>query len=108
MDPTQISAVVIMVGAAVAAVVWLRTSQTAAAAARMNGMMMRFGLDYGMSARGDRRTITSLEEARRRCRRCPREDLCDRWLAGDVKGDNGFCPNGQIFRLLSEADGPVD
>lgn len=108
MDPVQISFAVVMVGVAIASVVWLQTSQAAASAKRMKGMMMRLGLDYGMATGADRRAVTIVQEARRRCRKCPREDLCDRWLAGKVKGDNSFCPNMQTFRLLSEAGGRID
>ena len=42
-----------------------------------------------------------LKTAQRRCRRCPREDLCDRWLAGEAPGSNAFCPNAQTFRILA-------
>ena len=31
---------------------------------------------------------------------CRSEDLCDGWLAGNVEGDNSFCPNARIFRVL--------
>jgi hypothetical protein len=34
---------------------------------------------------------------RARCRRCPVEDVCERWLAGELEGDNGFCPNANVF-----------
>lgn len=102
MDPTQISAAVIMVGTAAAAIVWLHSSQTAASARRMKGMMTRVGLDYGTDALAEPRTKAIVQQARRRCMRCACEDLCDRWLAGEVKGDNTFCPNRQIFRHLTE------
>lgn len=35
---------------------------------------------------------------RTRCRSCPAEALCERWLAGEVEGDNLFCPNAPTFR----------
>lgn len=105
MGPTQISVAAMMVGVAVAAIAWLQSSQAAASTRRMKGMMTRLGLDHGTAALGDPRTVAIAKEARRRCRRCPCEDLCDRWLAGKVKGDNSFCPNMQTFRLLTEAGG---
>ncbi len=105
MGPTQISVAIIMVGVAVAIIVWLQSSQAAASARRMMGMMTRVGLDPGTATRGDPRTMAIRKEARRRCRRCPREDLCDRWLAGKVDGGNTFCPNAQTFRILTEASG---
>jgi hypothetical protein len=105
MGPTQISSAIIMVGVAVAIIVWLQSSQAAASGRRMMGMMTRAGLDPGAATLGGPRTMAIRKEARRRCRRCPREDLCDRWLAGKVKGGNTFCPNAQTFRILTGASG---
>jgi hypothetical protein len=105
MGPTEISVAIIMVGVAVAIIVWLLSSQATASTRRMMGMMTRFGLNPGTVTLGDTQTTVIIKEARRRCRRCPREGLCDRWLAGKVKGDNTFCPNAQTFRILTEASG---
>ena len=105
MGPIQISVAIIMVGVAFAGIVWLQSSQAAASAKRMMGMMTRVGLDAGTATLGDPQTMAIRKAARRRCRRCPREDLCDRWLAGKVKGGNTFCPNAQTFRILTEASG---
>ena len=105
MGPIQISVAIIMVGVALAIIVWLRSSQEAASAKRMMGMMTRVGLDPGTATLGDPRVMATRKEARRRCMRCPREDLCDRWLAGEVEGDNAFCPNAQAFRALAGASG---
>ncbi len=105
MGPTQISVAIIMVGVAVAIIVWLQSSQAAASAKRMRGMMMRVGLKPGIATLGEPPTMAIIEEARRRCRRCPREGLCDRWLAGEVEGGNTFCPNAQTFDILTEASG---
>lgn len=41
------------------------------------------------------------EAARLRCRKCRAEDLCERWLAGKVPGDNSFCPNARLFRSMA-------
>ncbi len=105
MGPTQISVAIVMVAVAVASIVWLQTSEAAASARRMMGMMTRVGLGAETARLGDPRTMAIRKEARRRCRRCPRGDLCDRWLAGKVEGDNAFCPNAQTFRVLSGASG---
>ncbi len=105
MGPTQISVAIIMPGVAVASIVWLRSSQLAASARRMMGMMTRVGLNPETAMLGDPRTMVIIKEARRRCRRCPREGLCDRWLAGEVEGGNTFCPNAQTFDILTEASG---
>ncbi len=107
MDPTQISVAIIMVGVAVAIVVWLQSSQAAASARRMMGMMTRVGLNRGTVTLGDARTMAIIKEARHRCRRCPREDFCDRWLAGEVEGDNTFCLNAQTLPILAGTSGPT-
>jgi hypothetical protein len=105
MGPTQIGVAIIMVGVAVAIIVWLQFNQAAASARRMMDMMTHVGLDPETATLGDPRTMALIKEARHRCRRCPREGLCDRWLAGKVEGGNTFCPNAQAFRVLTEASG---
>ncbi len=105
MDPTQISVAIIMVGVAVGSIVWIHSSMAADSAKRTMGMMKRIGLDP--ATLGDAQTMTIGKEVRRRCRRCPREDLCERWLAGKVKGGNTFCPNAETFRILGGASAPT-
>jgi hypothetical protein len=65
---------------------------------RMRAMMRRAGLDPEIARYGDHEAIISA--VRRQCRRCQSEDLCERWLAGEVSGENEFCPNRQIFSYL--------
>jgi hypothetical protein len=101
MGPIQITVAIIMAGVAVAIIVWILSSQESASARRMRGMMARVGLAPGTAALDDPRNMAIGKEARRRCRRCPREDLCERWLAGEVAGNNSFCPNSRVFRFLS-------
>jgi hypothetical protein len=105
MGPTQITVAIIMVGLAVAIIMWIQSSLAAASARRMKSMMARVGLNPGPAMLRDLRTMATIKEARRRCRRCPREGLCERWLAGEVEGDNTFCPNAQIFDTLEESSG---
>ncbi len=105
MGPTQISVAILMVGVAVATIVWLQSSQAAASSRRMRGMMKRIGLNPGPAMLSDPPTVAIIKEARRRCRRCPREGLCERWLAGEVEGDNTFCLNAQTFRILAATSG---
>ncbi len=91
---------IVMVMAAVGAIVWFKRSELAITAGRMRGMMRRIGLDPGLAEAGDAETMAVLKEVRRRCGRCPREDFCDRWLAGTESGDNAFCRNASVFRTL--------
>lgn len=81
--------------------IWFLGSEAAASTRRMTGMMMRAGLNPGVATLGHRRARIIPKLARRRCGRCPREDYCDRWLAGEVEGDNAFCPNAGTFRALA-------
>ncbi len=108
MTPTQISVAIFMMGVAVACLVWLQGSLAAASAKRFMGMMMRVGLEPGTATLDDPRIKAVMKEMRHRCRRCPREGLCDRWLAGIVKGGNAFCPNAQTFGTLSGTGGCTD
>lgn len=63
---------------------------------RMSRMLRRVGLD--------RQKIEVVDaEVRSRCRRCPSEALCERWLAGEVSGDNAFCANASTFSRLKNA-----
>ena len=111
MNPTlfeamlEINVAIVMVAVTVAIFVWLQRSEAAASARRLMGMMTRVGLGPVIAAPGDPRARAIMKATRRRCRRCPREDLCERWLAGEVEGGNTFCPNAQAFHILAETGG---
>jgi len=101
MDLLQIGIAVILAGAAIAVIVWLQVSAAAASAAssrRTMAMMKHLGLDPRTVTRCDRHIG---KELGRRCMRCQHNALCDRWLAGEVKGGNTFCPNAEAFRILA-------
>ena len=72
---------------------------------RMMGMMARYRL---IGRFGNKQLKATIKEARRRCKECKHEDLCDRWLAGEVASSNSFCPNAQTFEALASADERVD
>ncbi|HJO10705.1 MAG: hypothetical protein CMQ17_08140 [Gammaproteobacteria bacterium] len=78
-----------------------------ASAGRMTRMMERVGLDSKIATRTYPQTLAHpqteaiMKQVRRRCRGCQSEGLCERWLAGAVKGDNSFCPNAETFRGLA-------
>lgn len=103
MTPAIIAFAITAVAVNVALLVWFRDSEAAASARRMTGMMARAGLGMGRATLVFARTGAILDESRRRCRRCPREDLCNRWLAGEVEGSNAFCPNARTFGMLAGA-----
>ncbi len=95
---------IFMVAVIGALFIWFLSSEATASTRRMMGMMTRAGLDPGIVTTGDPRARANLKVARRRCGRCPREDYCDRWLAGKVEGGNAFCPNVGTFGVLTEAN----
>ncbi len=101
---SQIFIATSMVAVTVATFAWFRGSEAAASARRMMGMMSRMGLDPAVAAPGDSRTSgVMMMETRRRCRGCPREDYCERWLAGEIEESIAFCPNAPTLRALQEA-----
>jgi len=65
---------------------------------RMLSMIESIGLDPAIASNSDLETIMS--EARQRCRSCTSEDVCERWLTCNEKGDNDFCPNAETFAAL--------
>jgi hypothetical protein len=105
MSLLQIIAAIFMVTAAIALVVSFRKAKRAASERRMLRMLERIGLDPAIASSGDNESI--MKEIRRRCRTCATEDLCERWLAGDVHGDNYFCPNSSVIVALQRTSGAV-
>jgi len=101
MNPTlfEIGLAIVMVAVSVALIVWFSRYMVAASGKRMMQMLTRAGVDPEVARHSDTEGI--IQDMRRRCIRCQSEDLCDRWLAGKVEGDQSFCPNAQIFRTLT-------
>ena len=100
MNPTlfEIGVAIFMVAVSVALIVWFLRYQAAASEGRMMHMLTGAGVDPEIARHGDTEAI--IQDLRSRCGKCRFEDLCDRWLAGKVGGDNSFCPNAQIFLKL--------
>lgn len=100
MNPALFEIGVAVFAAAVSVALVVRFSRHAASASekRMVHMLMCAGVDPRFSGHDD--TWPILQVARGRCGRCRSADLCDRWLAGKLEGDNSFCRNTQIFRIL--------
>ena len=97
----EINVAIIMVAVSIAIVVWFQRYLAAASGKRMMRMMTLVGLDPGVAEHGEPRTEAIMKKVRYRCRKCPAEDLCDRWIAGKATGDNTFCPNAQSFDFLT-------
>ncbi len=103
MDPTtvQLTFVLLLIGVNVAIFVWFQGTEAAGSARRMLSMMTRIGLGRGTITSKDAHISAIMDETRRRCAKCPGEDLCDRWLAGNAGGSNDFCPNAAAFKSLA-------
>ena len=105
MNPTllEIGVALFMVAVGVALVAWYSRYLAAASGRRMVRMLTSAGVDPEVARHGDTKAI--IRDVRGRCERCRSEDLCDRWLAGAVEGDNSFCPNAELFRILARTTG---
>ncbi len=97
MTLSDMGTAILFVVVAAALIVWFRNKLSAASLSRMRRMMVSFGLDPDKVAKSDAGTGVDVHEVRIRCRRCPVDDLCERWLAGEIDGDGGFCPNANAF-----------
>ncbi len=65
---------------------------------RMRSMLESVGLDPSIANTNEIPTI--MREIRQRCRTCRSEGVCERWLEGQEKGGNDFCPNAKVFEVL--------
>jgi len=93
----EISIAAVMLAVTAGLVAWFWNDMAAGSERRTMDMLASAGVG---NIPADQEAI--MQDARRRCRRCPSEGLCERWLAGSIAGDNSFCPNVQIFRRLAD------
>jgi len=106
MDPTlfQIGVAIVMVAVIFTLLAWFLRYLRATSERRLMRMLKRAGVDPEIATQGDSEAII-INNVRSRCRKCMSEDLCERWLAGEVEGENTFCPNARIFGLLAKTTG---
>jgi hypothetical protein len=79
-------------------IIWFLKNLATNSEKRMTRMMQRVGLDSVVTSLDDYPNKKAIKDARARCRRCPCEDLCERWLSGEVTGENTFCVNAPEFK----------
>jgi hypothetical protein len=96
----QLFGVIAMLAATVALVFAYRNYLAVNSERRMLSMIDSIGLDPAIASSSDLETVMS--EVRKRCRSCPSEDVCERWLTCNEKGDNDFCPNANAFAALQK------
>jgi hypothetical protein len=94
---SDIGIAILLVVVATALIVWFCRTLEAASRSRLRRMMQSFGLNPDKLLTSDGGICLNMHEVRVRCRKCPAEDQCERWLAGEIDGDNDFCPNSKIF-----------
>ncbi len=70
---------------------------------RMYRMMLTCGIDKTTARKPNELLDIDMQDARRRCRRCPATETCDRWLNGETLPGNDFCPNAARFMAVAEA-----
>ena len=92
---------VAMIGVALILVFAMRSYMASTSERRMTSMLERVGIDPAIASTGDSAQI--VKEIRRRCHTCATEDVCERWLSGEEKGGNDFCPNASVFATLRES-----
>lgn len=95
----QIIAAIAMVGVTIALVFAYRRYLAANSERRLQSMLHSVGLDPVFAPARDIETV--MKDLRQRCRSCASEDVCERWLRGEEKGNNAFCPNSRIFEVLA-------
>ncbi len=78
-------------------VVRFRSMLASRSQSRMYRMMAKVGVAPGSFTRSGKGVALDMQAVRERCRRCPAEDVCERWLAGKIEGDKSFCPNAAVF-----------
>jgi hypothetical protein len=106
--PTFLTLVAIfMVTVALAMIIATRSYLRTTSSIRMRRMMARIGLPAGIRTLGDPQTQAIMKDVFYRCRKCPAEALCERWLAGNVEGGNAFCPNARIFETFAASVVPT-
>jgi Family of unknown function (DUF6455) len=97
--PLEVGVAVVILAVVAVLFAWFARNFGATSDRRMVRMLVRSGVDPAIAAQGDNQAI--IEDIRSRCRKCRAEDVCERWLAGKVAGDNSFCPNARILNALS-------
>lgn len=79
-----------------------RWQQSKAVERRIVRMMLTFGIDEQTARNADALLDLDMNAVRRRCRRCPSPETCERYLNGETVPGNDFCPNAPQFAAVLE------
>jgi hypothetical protein len=77
--------------------------QSRAVRRRVLRMMLTFGIDEQTARNAEALLDIDMQAVRRRCRRCPSPETCERWLNGETLPGNDFCPNAPQFTVVVQA-----
>jgi hypothetical protein len=80
-----------------------RWQQSKSVKRRVIRMMLTFGIDEATARNADALLDIDMNAVRRRCRRCPSPETCERWLNGETVPGNDFCPNAPHFAAVVAA-----
>ena len=98
----EISIALTMLAVSAILIFWYLRFMANGSEKRMTRMMKRKGLDIDTARLDDPVVRDIIHDVRARCRKCQIEDYCERWLSGEVEGENSFCRNANVFRKLAE------
>ena len=87
----------------VVAAATFRWQQSKTVRRRIIRMMLTFGIDEESARNADALLGIDMNTVRRRCRRCPCPETCERWLNGETVPGNEFCPNAPQFAAVVQA-----
>ncbi len=104
MSLSEIGSAIFLVIATIVLFVGFCRFVEAASRYRLGRMMASFGLGLDDIEDSDSGTGLDMHAVRSRCRRCPIENVCERWLAGEIEGDNSFCLNAKVFARAVKTD----
>ncbi len=80
-----------------------RWRQSTAISRRIVRMMLTFGIDEETARNAEALFDIDMSAVRKRCRRCPSPEICERWLNGYTVPGNDFCPNAPQFMAVVQA-----
>jgi len=101
---SYVAATLVIIGIVCMMMVIRNWRHTAVSGRRMYRMMLTCGIDETTARNADQLLDMDMQDARRRCRRCPAPDTCDRWLNGETVPGNDFCPNAARFMAAADAN----
>jgi len=99
---SYITVAVVIIGAVGVMIVIRNSLRAVVSNRRVYRMMLACGIDKTKARNPNELLEIDMQDVRRRCRRCPAPETCDRWLNGEMVPGNDFCPNAARFMAAAE------